>query len=302
MKLIYALTLLISAVLTTAQQNATTATTSTSSTLTPLAIKYGDTFKGLGGKVLSDKVNVYLIFYGDWASPESQAEQKTFMNFVEHVSSTSWYSTFKEYTGSNGNINGPMSLSAAVIDSGSHGLNLTAALTHKTIITDAVHSGYLHATNQIDSNGLYVLLSAKNVQDSEFCTSHCGYNSYGDDFQYMYIGYPGSCPNSCVPRLNQATSPNNSTSIDAAITIFSHEIQDILTDPREDAWIIKDGTNKVELGDFCAGAGVTDAQWFGNVSNVPGTNASYNLVIEDAKYLVQTIYSAKSKACVLSPQ
>lgn len=106
---------------------------------------------------------------------------------------------------------------------------------------------------------------------------------------------------SCVPPLISTESPNNSPAIDAAVTIFSHEIQDLLTDPREDAWVIKQNANTIiELGDFCAGRGVTQEQWFGTVSQVEGTNATYNLQVKNNKYLVQTIYSLNQKKCVLS--
>ncbi|KAI9029710.1 phosphate-induced protein 1 [Phycomyces nitens] len=300
-----AVSLLFSAILVAAQQDAPTTTPTAASTpnLTPLATKYGDSFKNAGGKMLIDKVNVYLIFYGDWSSPEAQNDQSVFMSFVDRLSSTSWFSTLKQYPNADGKtIGGPLSLAAAVTDSGSHGLNLTDTNTHKQIVTDAVHSGYLDATNQLDNDGFYIILAAKNVQDSDFCNTHCGYNGYSDEFQYMYIGYPGSCTDSCVPGFNQVDSPNNSTSIDAAITIFSHEVQDILTDPRDDAWILKDGDTKVEVGDFCSGQGVTESQWFGATSQVEGRNASYNLAIDDKKYLVQTIYSPKSKTCVLSSE
>lgn len=79
-------------------------------------------------------------------------------------------------------------------DSGSQGLNLTDANVHKQIVIDAVNSGYLSDTNSFDSNGVYVILGGSNVHDADFCTNNCGYNSYSDEFQYMFIGYPGECP------------------------------------------------------------------------------------------------------------
>lgn len=100
----------------------------------------------------------------------------------------------KEYTDSNGNkVTGPLNVAAAVADSGSHGLSLTDTNTHKQIVLDAVNSGYLSATNSLDSNGVYVIMAGSNVNDSQFCHTNCGYNSYSDEFQYMFIGYPGTC-------------------------------------------------------------------------------------------------------------
>ncbi|KAL1933685.1 hypothetical protein VTP01DRAFT_7775 [Rhizomucor pusillus] len=281
-----------------------TTSSNSNSTITPIASQYGDQFKNAGGKILHDTVNVYIIFYGDWTSSESQAEQTTFMNFVDNVSSTPWFSTFKEYTDSNGNkVTGPLNVAAAVADSGSHGLSLTDTNTHKQIVLDAVNSGYLSATNSLDSNGVYVIMAGSNVNDSQFCHTNCGYNSYSDEFQYMFIGYPGTCSETCIPPVINSTSPNESPSIDAAVTIFSHEIQDLLTDPRNDAWIIQANGGTIELGDFCAGQNVSQAQWFGTLQqDEQKNNSNYNIQVGDKKYLVQTVYSMEKKECVLSDE
>ncbi|KAG1440477.1 hypothetical protein G6F56_011909 [Rhizopus delemar] len=99
-----------------------------------------------------------------------------------------------------------------------------------------------------------------------------------------------------MPTVNTESSPNNSPAIDAAITIFSHEIQDILTDPRKNAWIAKANDSNIELGDFCSGTGTVSYQ-FGNVTQE--TSGSYNLELAGSKYLVQTIFDLESKKCSL---
>lgn len=206
----------------------------------------------------------------------------------------------KEYTDANGNaVSGSLNLAAAVHDTGSAGLNLTDHNTHKTIILNSVKSGYLSENNQLDSNGVYILLLGPDVHDSEFCSANCGYNSYSDQFQYLFIGYPGACPNFCTPPMNKDQSPNNSPSIDSVITLFSHEIQDVLTDPRMDAWSVRNGNQVVEVGDFCSGTGTSTEQWFGNVQKA-SNGGSYNLEFNDAKYLVQTVYSKEQNKCLLS--
>lgn len=99
-----------------------------------------------------------------------------------------------------------------------------------------------------------------------------------------------------MPQVNVNSSPNNSPAIDAAITIFSHEIQDILTDPRNNAWIISENNTNYELGDFCSGKGTVSYQ-FGNVTQE--TSGSYNLELAGSKYLVQTIFDLETKQCSL---
>jgi hypothetical protein len=70
---------------------------------------------------------------------------------------------------------------------------LTNAI-HKEIVVDAVQSGYLSHVNQLDSNGVYVVMGGPDVTDADFCKTNCGYNGYADQFQYIFIGYPGLCP------------------------------------------------------------------------------------------------------------
>lgn len=170
---------------------------------------------------------------------------------------------------------------------------------HKQIVLDAVNSGYLSPTNRLDNSGLYIIMGGADVQDADFCKTSCGYNSWSDEFQYMFIGYPGICPDTCIPSVNKNASPNNSPAMDAAITIFSHEIQDILTDPRGDAWEIATQSGiTVKLGDFCSVEGTSKDQ-FGNTTQ-DQQSGSYNLELSGSKYLVQTIFNLETKQCALA--
>ncbi|KAI9281985.1 phosphate-induced protein 1 [Sporodiniella umbellata] len=257
--------------------------------------QYGGSFTNQGGNILHDKVNVYIVFYGNWTSPQLQQEQALFMNFVEHISTSPWFKTLTQYSDNSGrSVTGPLNLAAAVNDAGSQSLNLTRAV-HQQIIQSAVQSGYLSPVNALDSNGLYIIMGGPDVKDADFCVNSCGYNSYSDDFQYMYIGYPGSCP-ACIPPVNAQASPNHSPAMDAAITIFSHEIQDILTDPRKNAWFINSNGKQIELGDLCSAPGTAPYQ-FGNTTQ--DANGSYNIELNNNKYLVQTVFDLQTKTCSL---
>lgn len=104
----------------------------------------------------------------------------------------------KQYTDNNGKaVTGPLNLAAAVNDAGSHTLNLTNTI-HKQIVLDAVNSGFLSPVNRLDSNGIYIIMGGPDVSDNDFCKVNCGYNGYSDEFQYMFIGYPGICPDTYV--------------------------------------------------------------------------------------------------------
>ncbi|CAO3626629.1 unnamed protein product [Cunninghamella blakesleeana] len=254
------------------------------------------------GKVLDGYINAYVIFYGDWTSSNAATDQKTFLNFIDDVYSTSWFSILDQYTNEGSTLTRSLNLAAALTDSGSQGLTLSDRDAHKKIVVQAVQSGYLSESNQLDSNGIYIIVGGPNVDDAEFCNRNCGYNSYSDLFQYIFIGYSGKCPDKCVPVMNKDVSPNNSPFIDAAITLLSHELQDIITDPRMDAWIIhpnNDGNTNIELGDFCSGGDTTEQTWFGNMQKT-SNGASYNIATDNNKYLVQSVFSKKSNACLVA--
>ncbi|CAO3699523.1 unnamed protein product [Rhizopus stolonifer] len=258
--------------------------------------QYGRSFKNQGGTILNDHVNVYIIFYGDWTSTQAEQEQHIFMHFIENISNSPWFKLFDQYSdNSEKTVSGPLELVAAVNDLGSHSLNLTKEL-HKQIVDDAIRSGYLSPLNRVDHNGIYIIMGGPNVNDSEFCTVNCGYNGHSDDFQYMFIGYPGICPESCIPGTNVRFSPNNLPAMDAAISIFSHEVQDVLTNPRKDAWYMEANDTLIELGDFCSSEGTASYQ-FGNITR--DTGGIYNLELAGRKYLVQTIFDLETKHCSL---
>ncbi|CAO3618515.1 unnamed protein product [Cunninghamella echinulata] len=281
------------------------APTNNSSQTNPYTSQYGSGFSNIGGKVLSGYVNAYVIFYGDWSSENGTTDQKTFLNFIDGVYSTSWFSILDQYSDNSGpGATRSLNLAAAINDKGSQGFQLSDHNTHKNIVLGAVQSGYLSENNQLDSDGVYIIVAGKDVNDSEFCDRNCGYNSYSDQFQYVFIGYPGHCPMKCIPEINRNNSPNNSPTVDAQVTILSHELQDILTDPRNDAWVIgKNGNGEIfELGDFCLNDKTDQTTWFGTLKQTEN-KGSYNLVVSDTnKYLVTSIYSKQKNACLTSDE
>ncbi|KAI8064407.1 phosphate-induced protein 1 [Gongronella butleri] len=276
--------------------------TTNSTVLNPVATQYGSSFKNAGGNVLSGYVNAYVVFYGNWTSDDMVQQQTTFLNFIDGISSTSWFSILGQYKDANGGaVTGPLNLAAAMTDSGSAGQSLTDNNAHKTIILNAVSSGYLSSNNQLDTNGIYILMLGPDVSDSQMCQSYCSYNFYSDQFQYVVIGYPARCPTQCMPPKNAQNSPNKSPGIDAAITVLSHELQDVLTDPRLNAWVVQNNQQNIELGDFCSGNGTAEAQWFANTQ--PSSNGGvYNVEFNNAQYLVQSIYSQAKNTCLVANQ
>jgi PKD domain len=114
-------------------------------------------------------------------------------------------------------------------------------------------------------------------------TGYCGYHSQTPDGLILYavIPYtavPGHCE-SGNPR------PNGSTA-DPTISIVSHEHNEAVTDPEDDAWIDLNGN---EIGDLC----VTN---FGPILGGSGARA-WNEVIHGGHYYLQDEWSNENFSC-----
>ncbi|MBV9192683.1 MAG: PKD domain-containing protein [Solirubrobacterales bacterium] len=113
-------------------------------------------------------------------------------------------------------------------------------------------------------------------------TGYCGYHSQTPDgLHYAVIPY------NAVPGHCQSQNPRpNASPADPAISTISHEHNEMVTDPEEDAWIDSLGE---EDGDLCI-------QSFGPVLGGSGEGA-WNEVIHGAHYYLQEEWSNVDGGC-----
>ena len=140
------------------------------------------------------------------------------------------------------------------------------------------------------------ILFLSDVSQNGFCTSYCGWHTYGTisgvAYKYAWIGM-ATC-SGCVP---QTTSPNGDKSADAAVSVIGHELAEAVTDPTGGGYCYS-GSNPscfssgaVENGDQCNG-------YYANYACLNGY--CYNLVAGNMRYLVQANWNLITKTCSLS--
>jgi hypothetical protein len=128
----------------------------------------------------------------------------------------------------------------------------------------------------------------------DFCGYHRAFGSGSN--QTVYSDEPYNASSGC----NQGQAPNGSVAADGAIDTFSHELNEAITDPLDNAWF--DGKGN-ETGDMC---GVYGAP-LGSTNPSDPSHSEYNQVINGGKYYTQSEFSNRAfqklgygKGCALS--
>lgn len=243
----------------------------------------------MGAPVLTDTVNLYYIYYGNW----TDSQKATLDHFGSHISSSSWYNIEKKYyyqadaRSAKKFVNGNVVLKKTVVDNYSRGkvLNGTAL---PDIIQAQIDAGHLPE----DSSAVYFVLTSGDVAESirpdlgraAFCYSYCGYHvswklKSGTRIFYSQVGNPTACLDGCAPHENSKVSPNGDFGVDAMTSVIAHELVEAVSDPESDgnrAW--QDGIG-YENGDKCA--------WTYGVSQTHETGYKYNLVLGERNYYIQ---------------
>jgi hypothetical protein len=221
-----------------------------------------------GGPVMGGTPTIYVIWYGNWNSPlgsDNSGGQNVIRNFLAGLSGSEYESVNTTYSAGGGTISGAYNVGAEKTDAGT-----------KTSLTDADIQAIVARNGGTDTNGLYMVLTASNVNEtSGFCTQYCGWHTHGTiggkDIKYAFVGNPDRCPTSC----SEQQAPNGYAGADGMVSIIAHEQEEAISDPDLNAWYDRRGA---ENADKCA--------WtFGTISGPSG--AEYNLSLGGKHYLIQ---------------
>jgi hypothetical protein len=150
------------------------------------------------------------------------------------------------YDGANNHVANSVTYGGAVFDNYSLGASLDDNAIFN-IVSSAIDNGFLPT----DANGVYfVLISPDVAETSGFCTSYCGWHSWGTFnnvlSQYSFVGSTLACPGGCEGAPGNA--PNGNEGADGMASIMTHELDESVTDPHGDAWYDASGN---EVGDLC---------------------------------------------------
>ena len=199
-------------------------------------------------------------------------------NFVKYLGNTAWWGIDRAY----GNT-APITFGGSAYDSYSEGTQLTGDSIY-SIVDDAINQ---HQMLPNDQNGVYLVLTSSDCNESDFCTKACGWHTYNSDYdiKYGWVGNAASlCPDSCGVR---SVSPNGNPGVDAMVSVVAHELAEAVSDPNVNAWLDASGN---ENADKCA--------WmYGNTYVYNG--GLYNIVVNGYGYLIQQNWKLSSQACAM---
>ena len=237
------------------------------------------------GPIMTGPVNVYFIWYGNWAGNTAPTILSDFMADLGGEPYNNMNTSF--YDSHNNHIANSVTFWGGIDDHYSRGNNL-GDLDVPFIVDTAISNGRLPA----DANGVYFVLASADVHQfgkQSFCTkTECGWHDHtqsgGRDIKYAFVGNPDQCPSQCNMvdnrgnPTNVTNSPNGNPGADSVARAISHELVEAENDPDGNAWYA-DGTQGFESADHCQG------KW-GTTTTLPN-GALANVVIGDRNFLLQ---------------
>ena len=183
------------------------------------------------GVVGGPPVTAYYIWYGNWSGNSAVT---ILTDLIQNIAPSAYYNiNTTYYNASNASVVNAVSYGGSTTDNYSRGTALSDSAI-QGIVSDAITSGRLPN----NSAGVYFVLTSADVNaTSGFCTSYCGWHTYGtiagSNIKYSFVGNADRCLSSCAAQ-NQG--PNGNAGADAMASIIAHELEEAVTDPNINAW------------------------------------------------------------------
>lgn len=234
-----------------------------------------------GGPLILGTTHIYYIWYGNWST--DTAAQSILLNLASYIGGTRYYNINTTYYNKSGtHVSNAASYRGSAYDNYSRGTTLTDYEVMQ-VVSSAISGGKLPN----DSNGVYFVLSSKDVKESSgFCTQYCGWHTHtgilGSNIKYAFVGNPAKqCPNACEEQTSR--SPNGDPGADAMASTIAHELNEAVTDPSLNAWYDDAGQ---ENSDKCA--------WTYGGTKLSSNGAKYDVTLGGRQYLIQKNWVNKS--------
>jgi hypothetical protein len=237
-----------------------------------------------GGPVMQGPHNVYFIWYGNWSG---NSALNLIPQFIQNLSNSPYFSVNTTYGDSSRplrSMSSSVTMMSQTFDNYSHGANL-GSTGIQDIVTSTISGGSLPA----DPNGIYFVLTSKDVTEPGFCATtngFCGYHNYavilGTGIKYAFVGDSTTqCYSTCATLVSNVT-PNGNPGADAMINDIAHELSETVTDPQLNAWIDYGEFGGGENADKCD----NDIEPFFSTPN----GALANLTLGGVNYMVQKLW------------
>jgi hypothetical protein len=236
-----------------------------------------------GGPVFEKAPTVYIIWYGNW----STKDKSIIDYYFEHLGGTTQEKINTTYSDSTGkHIQNALKHSSKddYHDNYSLGKSLSGDSQIQAIVANAIKDDHLPN----DTNGIYFVLTYKDVTDSGFCSSFCGYHGPSTSIVTGEVIHYAMETSVVLGDHGKGGSPNMDPGADGATAIMWHEFSESSSDPEvnlKTAW----------AGNFCGESGDCCAWLFGTVKTDKNGNY-YTNTIGTKNYVMQEMLQLKTKS------
>ncbi|CAN6239367.1 unnamed protein product [Urochloa humidicola] len=282
--------------------------------LTALVQEPAITMKYHKGALLSGRIAVNFIWYGNFSAPQ----RAVITDFVSSLSAASpsaaaaepsvatWFKTARKYY-ANSKARFP------ALRAGAHVLDSSYSLGKRLTDADLLRL----ASRGSPSRAINVVLTADDVAVDGFCMSRCGTHGAsrrsrsGQRFAYVWVGNPASqCPGQCAwpfhqpaygPQAAPLTPPNGDVGADGMVISLASMIVGTVTNPFGNGFYQEGSADApLEAATACAGVYGKGAYpgYAGSLLVDQASGASFNAKgANGRKYLVPALVDPDTSSC-----
>jgi hypothetical protein len=234
-----------------------------------------------GGPVRNDSTTVAPIFWGSSWGKASFAGDKIsgLTTFYTGISDSTYAKTNTEYTDGSGiHVSSTITFGGSLVDisKAPNNANVTSPILAEVC---KLHPDALHG---LVANGYYPVYVDTPRGHAGFCAWHSAGSCNGTPIEFGFFfnldGDPG-----CDPRGNTGTIQGNANSqgLAALANVSGHELSEVLTDPRLNAWYDGSGAENADKCAWTFGTSLLTFSTGGSTSTwkIQGnwSNAAYNI-------------------------
>lgn len=252
-----------------------------------------------GGELLTNTVEVYIVWYGSWA--QSNPVIASTQNLIAHIGSSTYWNTISKYTDANGvPASSNITFAKSIYVNSPYGNAWGTNDYSPQLIFAAMKAGVFPAS----ANNVYYVMLSPDVTMDGLCSNFCGYHSFftvttniGTQLKlpYAIIGSPQQCPRGCSISFQlksyQAQYASAAVNDYSPAEVVVHELAESITDPTFVGYVNNNGN--VETGDICANE-LSDVHMAAN-----GT--LFDVTINGQNYMLASLFDTALGACVMEP-
>ena len=191
------------------------------------------------------RIPLFILFYGAWGAGQVAIVQDAAAN----LGGSGWLEMVSRFLDEAGGASADVVLRGTAFVPAVE-LQLGAVGGTWGVLTRALDA---RALPLVTGDAIYAVLTSPEVVESiHYCEDYCGFHDValynGSALTYFFAGNAvRQCPERCIGGRLDGVTPNGDAGIDGMISVFAHEIGEIITDPNWYGWVDVRGTESSDL-------------------------------------------------------